>query len=185
MIKLLGISGKRESGKSTLAHFLGEYGYTRISLATPLKEMCKALYNLSNEQVYGKDKETPTVYKRSGGEFLTPRDILIREGCLKRSINPNFWCDLLYRSLEKDHMFEDKFVIDDIRFINEIEYFKKLGCKFIRLERTEEDIGKAALDYLSETELDNYKEWDALLLPTFNRNLRDLKTFAEYVSVHL
>jgi len=185
MLKIIGISGKRESGKSSLAKFMTEYGYTRVSLANPLKEMCKALYNLNDEQVYGKDKETPTIYKRSGGEFLTPRDILIREGCLKRSIDPNFWCRLLAQSIENDYFFDEKFVIDDIRFLNEITYFKKFGAKFVRLERSQSSIGKAALDDLSETELDSYKDWDGILLETFNRNLNDLKLFADYVDVHI
>lgn len=180
-MKIIGISGKRESGKSSLGKALEKFGFKRVSLATPLKEMCKQLYNLHDEEVYGCLKESPTQYRRTGGSFYTPRDILIREGCLKRSIDPNFWCRLLDQQL----FGLDKVVIDDIRFKNEIEYFRKLGAKFVRLERSQEAIGKAALDDLSETELDSYIDWDFILLKKFNRNLKDLDTFAEYIVDHL
>jgi|ERR1041385_2162370 hypothetical protein len=179
MIKIIAISGKRESGKSSLAKFLEPYGYTRVSLADPLKDMCKELYGLHEDQVRGCLKESPTQYRRLDGSFYTPRDILIREGCLKRSIDPDFWCKKLEDRIASVN--NNKLVIDDIRFLNEIAYFKKLGAKFVRLERSQEAIGKAALDDLSETELDSYKEWDAILLPQFNRNLDDLKQFAEYI----
>jgi len=182
-MKIIAISGKRESGKSSLAKFLQSYGYIRLSLADPLKDMCRELYGLTNDQVRGYFKESPTHYKRTDGSYYTPRDIMIREGCLKRSIYPDFWCNKLADRIEKDFPYSEsnKFVIDDIRFLNEILYFRRFDAKFVRLERSEEAIGKAALDDLSETELDSYKEWDAILLPQFNRNLDDLKKFAEYI----
>lgn len=178
-MKIIGISGKRESGKSSLARFLEEYRYKRLSLATPLKEMCMRLYGLTRDQVYGVFKESMTKYKRTDGSFYTPRDILIREGCLKRSIDPDFWCRKLDEEIMNSKV--EKVVIDDIRFLNEINYFKKLGAKFVRLERSQEVIGKAALDDLSETELDNYKDWDAILPAHLNNNLDDLKQFAQKV----
>ena len=185
LINILGISGKRESGKTSLANFLVEdYGFLRVSLANPLKEFCRKRWGLTQEQVYGKEKETPTKYRRTDGSYYTPRDILIREGCLARSIDPNYWCDQLKGYI--DFMSSDttvkNFVIDDIRFLNEVEYFSKLGAKFVRLERSQKAIGKAALDDLSECELDSYKDWDGLLLEEFNRDLSDLRRFASYVN---
>ncbi len=185
MIKtLIGISGKRETGKSSLAKALVKnHGFIRLSLADPLKLMCQELYGLTNEQLFGTEKETPTKYRRTDGSYFTPRDILIREGCLKRSIDPFFWCKQLHEQLENYSMDStaSNFVIDDIRFVNEIHYFNKLGAKFVRLERSQRAIGKAALDDLSECELDSYKDWDSILLEDFNRDLEDLKRFAEYL----
>ena len=180
---ILGISGKRESGKSSLAKSLERFGYLRVSLATPLKEECKKLYSLTDEQVYGKDKETPTNRQRTDGSFYTPRDILIREGMLKRAIDKNYWCLKLHDTMSsiKVQTGKDMFVIDDIRFQNEIDYFSKLGAKFVRIERSQDAIKKAAIDDLSETELDGYKGWDFKLEEIFNRNLADLDTFAAHI----
>lgn len=182
---ILAISGKRESGKSTLAKALEKYGFKRVSLANPLKEMCKKDYNLNDDQVYGCLKESPTQFRRTDSTFFTPRDILIREGCLKRSIDPIFWCRKLLLTITslKEQGVKD-FVIDDIRFLNEINFFKPLGTELIRIERNQNAIGKAALDDLSETELDTYKDWDFLLTATLNRNIKDLERFAEYIVSH-
>lgn len=183
---LLGISGKRESGKSLLAKNLEVYGFKRLSLANPLKEMCKDLYGLTDEQVYGQHKESPTRYKRTDGSFYTPRDILIREGCLKRSIDPLFWCKKLRKEINILHdLGGDKFVIDDVRFLNEVDYFMCEEALFVRIERNQAAIGKAALDDLSETELDSYKDWDFKLEATFNRVPADLEKFSEYLVTHV
>lgn len=180
-MKLLCISGKRESGKSTLAKALIKHGWVRLSLAEPLKEMCKKKWGLNNEQVYGCLKESPTPYRRTDGSFYTPRDIMIREGCLARSIDPLFWCKKLVQSMT----IEEKVVIDDVRFLNEIQYFKDFyPTKFVRLERSQEAIGKAALDDLSETELDTYKEWDFKLDAQDNLITNDLEVFAEILNAN-
>ncbi len=188
MFTILGISGKRESGKSSLAKFLEQdYGFTRVSLAAPLKEHCKLRWGLTADQVDGHFKESPTQYRRTDGSFYTPRDILIREGCLARSIDPNYWCNKLrdYMNFLSADSTSQNFVIDDIRFLNEIEYFSKMGAKFVRLERRDKAIGKKALDDLSETELNSYKLWDGVLLEEFNRDLDDLHRFAEYCYLHM
>jgi hypothetical protein len=179
---ILCISGKRESGKSLLASFIVPHGFKRLSLANPLKEMCRRQYGLTDDQLYGKQKESPTQYIRTDSSFYTPRDILIREGCLKRSIDPLFWCKLL----ENDMRFYQaegsvNFVVDDIRFLNEINFFKKINAKFVRLERSQDAIGKAALDDLSETELDSYRDWDFKLDAAHNINPSDLEKFAEHI----
>lgn len=178
-MNILCISGKRGSGKSMLAEFLSCYGFRRMSLADDLKNKCMADFGLTDEQVRGAFKESPTQYKRTDGHYLTPRDIMIRCGIYYRSIDPLFWCKQLDRNIDVD---DHKIVIDDIRFLNEIAYFKNLGAKFIRLERKQElNVYKAALDDLSETELDTYDKWDYKLLEEFNQTPQDLEKFAEFV----
>lgn len=184
-MKVLCISGKRGSGKSLLAEFLQiNHGFLRLSLANPLKEMCKREYGLTDDQVYGSLKESPTHYRRTDGSFFTPRDIMIREGCLKRSIDPNFWLNKLHQEilLWSNHISNctDKFVIDDIRFTNEINYLTNtFDARCIRIEReAKRNVFKAALDDLSECELDNHTFWDYLLPANKNRTPNDLKKFA-------
>lgn len=178
-MKLLGISGKRGVGKTTLAKFLvRNHGFLRVSLASPLKEMCKRDYGLTEEAVDGPLKESPTKFKYDAGAYYTARDILILEGNLKRRIDPDFFCK---KALHCMHQLgpSSKFVIDDIRFLNELNYFKKEGAKFVRLERAET---LPILADLSETELDNYPEWDGRLIRELNRVPEDLEKFAAFLA---
>lgn len=181
MICLLGISGKRESGKSLLASYLEHYhGFARFSLADELKKKVMADWKLKPSQLWGKEKESPTQYTRSNGAPLTGRDIMIREGVYRRSIDPLYYC----------HHFDvgigDFIVCDDIRFNNELNYFKSnYGAKFVRLDRSQEAIGKAALDDLSETEMDDYQDWDFKLAAHNNNVAKDLELFASYLAEHL
>src|SRR5712671_5250495 len=171
---LLGISGKRESGKSLLASYLEHYnGWTRFSLADELKKQVMKDWSLLTSQLWGKEKESPTQYVRTNGAPLTGRDIMIREGVYRRSIDPLYYCKKF------DERIGDKIVCDDIRFLNEIMFFKNNhGARFVRLERSQEAIGKAALDDLSETELDKYGMWDFKLEADLNKIPSDLQTFA-------
>jgi len=185
-MKIIGISGKLGTGKSLLAEKLRPYGFVRVSLAAPLKQMCMELYGFTTDQVWGEGKDKPSSYfrhKEHSGKivFYTPRDILIREGWLKRCIDKDFWCKWLLKSLNPDQ----DFVIDDIRFQNELDFFKKLGAKFVRLERDTKLIGKEPLSDISECDLDQYVEWDGFLTAQYNKCPHDLEQFAEYLVNHL
>lgn len=176
MPKFIAISGKRKAGKTTEAELLAKnYGYIPLHLATPLKDLCKQLFGLSDAQVNGKDKETPTTY-RQGTKLLTPRDIMIQTGQFFRSIDPNFWINKLI--LQAGSLPEGSVVVvPDVRFKNEIQTLKKLGAYLVRLERSETYTG-TNIDDPSETELDDYKEWDLHVPAEFNQDLMHLHHIA-------
>jgi phosphomevalonate kinase len=179
-MQLLCISGKRESGKSLLASYLEHYhGWARFSLADDLKRRALKDFNLTTKQLWGNEKESPTQYIRTDGSNYTARDILIRMGTFYRSIDKLFWCK------QFDPRIGDKIVIDDLRFLNEIKYFtENYEAKAVRLNRSQEAIGKAALDDLSETEMDSYKDYDWVLPEDENKSPADLQRYAEYLNIH-
>jgi hypothetical protein len=180
---VLGISGVRGSGKSLLGLHLTKYGFERISLASWLKQEAVCKFGLTSAQVYGTEKETPTQYVRTDGSPLTGRDILIRMGVFYRSIDPLWFC----KKLEEEIKPNGKYVIDDIRFVNEINFFKDLyRAKFVRIERLPElNVYKAALDDLSETELNNQASWDWVLPAELNKTSEDLAMFASVLNASL
>lgn len=74
MARILGISGKKGSGKDTLADFFSDHCINdlklrieKISFASALKQTCGKLFGIKNENLYGTDeqKNEPTKYKWS------------------------------------------------------------------------------------------------------------------------
>ena len=63
---IIGVSGKKKSGKDTVANYLKEkFGYTIYHYADPLKEFCRDLLGLDEKLLWGtdEDKNTSTNYK--------------------------------------------------------------------------------------------------------------------------
>lgn len=123
MTKIIGLSGAKGSGKTTIAKILEkEYGYKRISLAAPIRDMARALLRsldfknerieeLLNDPVF---KETP-IPELNG---VTSRVILQTLGTeWGRSLSPNIWADIAFKKAQA----YDVVVIDDIRFQNEAD----------------------------------------------------------------
>lgn len=56
-MRLLGISGLAGSGKDTFASYLRLLGATNVALADPLKQIAKAVYDFTDEQLWGPSAE--------------------------------------------------------------------------------------------------------------------------------
>ena len=138
---IIGITGKKQSGKDTMANYLvKEYGFIKYSMAGPLKEGCKKLFGLTEEQVNGDFKET--IDKRWG---VTPRKILQVMGTeifqydlLERipefkSIGRRFWV-LRFKQFCDDNPYAN-IVISDIRFLHESQAISQLCGKMVRIVR--------------------------------------------------
>jgi len=55
---IIGLIGIKRSGKDTFADYIVEkYGYEKYSFAGPLKDACKIMFCLNNEQIDGNLKE--------------------------------------------------------------------------------------------------------------------------------
>ena len=98
------LSGKMGSGKTALATLLkGQAGYVPISLAASLKEEAVRLIGRPLDKVQDR-------------RFLQ----LFGQAC-RDGIHKDYWCERLYmKTLE----ITSPFVVDDVRFENEVNYFK-------------------------------------------------------------
>jgi len=74
---IIGVSGLAGSGKDTVADFIIEevFGVARVSLADPMKRICRDVYDFSEEQLWGPsemrnkpDKRYPRSCKECGGK---------------------------------------------------------------------------------------------------------------------
>lgn len=143
---IIGLVGKKQSGKDTLAEYLvEEYGYVRYAFADPIKEACQVIFGFTDEQCWGGEKEIMDTYWK-----VTPRKIfqvfgtelfqyeLPKYATELSDIGRSFWVYRFARwyeqQLEKNP--QVKIVITDVRFLFEAELIKRLGGMIVNITRT-------------------------------------------------
>lgn len=152
--KVIGIMGKKFHGKDTVAdHIVKKYGYNKISYADPLKEGCRQIFGLDDEQLYGSKKEVIDEYWG-----VTPRTILQYVGTdlfrnqlsnIIPDIDKNIWIKRMERTFIDNP--DKSYIIADVRFPNEFEMIKRHGGIIIKVVRP--DI-KSEDTHASETNID-------------------------------
>ncbi len=148
MKKIIVISGKQYSGKDTLAALLLSdlADFVRVGIGDAIKYE----YAKKNGVTFDEIVENKHLY-RSG---------LIELGNYGRSIDPDYW-------LKSIVGMKENVIVPDVRVEHEVELFKSYGAYSIRVEATYENRSKRAIitnaDDLTETALDDYKGWDAII----------------------
>lgn len=174
---LIGISGKRRTGKTTLAEILAKtYGFTHLSFAKVLKQEVRDKFGLTQCETDGANKES--IIPSLG---ITPREVMIRWGQAVRGIDPNYWVKQVQAEILGATQAQlGRYVISDVRFINEADWIRRHGGNLIRLERDESYTG-TNIDDPSETQLDGYF-FDYVVASEANCKLQDLETTAKGIS---
>lgn len=134
-IMIIGICGKKRHGKDTIADYLkNTYGFVQLSFAQPLKDACKILFKLSDEQLYGDLKEV--IDPRHG---KSPREMLqwLGTDVFRNQFNDSFWINHLKMTcmeiIKQDP--KAKIIVSDIRFQNELDIVKELNGFVIKINR--------------------------------------------------
>lgn len=170
---IIGICGRKESGKSVIGSVCKEYGYEVIRFAEPLKLLISnlikvdrkdldALKTVEREYTFNNDdfefisNETsiPINFVSSilkGNTYHTVRDLLQVIGTdLIRKYNINWHVDKTREYVESNK--NTNFLIDDVRFPNEVDMIRELGgtCWFIirpKLNNISNHISETALKW--------------------------------------
>ena len=170
---IIAISGKKRSGKDTIAEFLvKKYNFTRYAFADPIKSGCKELMGFTDEQLWGDKKE---VTDKHWG--VTPRKVLQVLGTEVfqqvmprfipelRKIGNYFWPHrfLLWYKQNKDGLGQ-RVVIPDLRFPQELSFLRKLGTEVpIFVIKILRDTGKKRDVHASELGVDQINNVDAMI----------------------
>ncbi len=139
----LGISGKMGSGKTTLSDglikALPSLKVVRVSLAKPIKDIQDIIY----------------AYLGVGMQGEKDRDLLIALGMWGRGKSPDFWLEQAVSEMEK--IDADIIICDDVRFLNEANWFKDNGL-LMRLEGKQrgDNVDESRADDPTETTLDEF-----------------------------
>lgn len=177
MTRLIGISGKIGSGKDTVGNIIQSYteGFEIKKFATKLKILVADLLNCSLDDLENQDfknKQLGPEYwyweMQTGSKiaYLTNEDFykidlpvkLIKPTvrtlmqrmateAIRNNVHPDIWVNALFA----DYTQNSKWIITDLRFLNEMNRIKALGGITIRVNRKLDTL----LYHSSETELDN------------------------------
>lgn len=135
-LKIVGFTGRKRSGKDTAAAVYVQAGYTRLSFASPLKNMIAALLQYQGvpssiimDMIEGNAKEVPTPFL--GGR--SPRHCMQTLGTEwgRDLIKTNLWADVLINTARHFPLV----VVSDVRFPNEVETIRKAGGVVYRINR--------------------------------------------------
>lgn len=138
MIHVVALLARAGHGKTTIANHLRDtYGARVVSLAGPLKKVAKAVMRFSDAQLYGSQEEKeafdPNGSRDAEGTALSARLFLQRLGTegLREHFGQNVHLDALTYRMRREYDAEPGdapivFVIDDVRFVNEVHYLNEL-----------------------------------------------------------
>ena len=120
---LIGICGKKRSGKSTAGKYLcDKYNFKSIYFAGYLKEICHNLFgtNPALDRAVDLSSRDREILQKVGTDFM-------------RSIDPDCW--VKYTTKVMKELLEDKkhLVVSDVRFENEARAIKDLGGELWKL----------------------------------------------------
>lgn len=175
---ILGTMGQARCGKDTFADYLvAKYGFVKIALADPIKRIAMDIYGMTEEQLWGDDKEKPDMrYPMPGKGFLTPRVACQAIGTeVVRNLYPDTWVEVFKRTsrlvLDGSHYYTrteglkpnrrlrrfftkkpQGVICSDVRFKNEVKGFREIDGKVIRLIRAGKDGSVGIKGHASEEE---------------------------------
>jgi len=116
------------------------------------------------------------IQNRPGKTVLTVRRILQWWGTeFRRAQDPDYWTKAWARKVAGYDLVRTHILIDDVRFKNELATIRDLGGKFVKIVRPGFN---GAGNHASETSLDDYTAWDAVILNdgTLEQFLRKVAT---------
>lgn len=169
---LIGLHGKAQSGKSTVAKRLVElHGFRELSFAAPIKKIAVDLFNMTQKQVNGDEKEVED--SRYG---FTPRWLLQHLGTeVFRKLYPDIWVDYalrkyreamesherLLRLRKSDMQGSPCYVISDVRFRNEKARIEQEGGVVWKILRPDHGGASIGIEgHSSEHDLDSVPDSD-------------------------
>lgn len=102
------------------------------------------------------------IQDRPGVTAVTVRRILQWWGTeYRRAQDPDYWTKAWGRKVEQYDLGRIHIVVDDVRFLNELNVIRAHGGRIVKIERP----GFAgANNHSSETSLDDYRDWDAIVV---------------------
>lgn len=150
---IIGISGKKQSGKDTVFEFAKKNIKTQVlkfAFADGVKEECAKAAGVSIEHMESNKTIYRKLYQWWGTEF---RRVLYDNDYWIKYLRDKILCNPIIQKDESDNLGKGVVVfITDVRFKNEANWIKSVGGFLVRINRDTNVIDT----HPSETELDDY-----------------------------
>jgi hypothetical protein len=162
MIQLIGLSGRRGSGKDTVAHLIQQMQPERQwhirSVGEPIKAVCAALAGEDVGPYFSQEGKTELlpIFGRTRGEMLQQVGLALRQW------EPDIWVQAFFSQLDA----KQAILIADVRFPNEADLIRSRGGLMLRVEGDplhQRGDGTRDDTHPSETALDNYQYFAATI----------------------
>lgn len=157
-MKIIGLSGKKQSGKTTAAMFLNKMTNSAVvGFADSLKDIIQVCFGATEAQLNGTDEEKNSLLACG----KTSREMMQLVGTdWFRELDNHCWVRALMRRVQVYEKL-DVIIIPDVRFANEVQFIQKQEANYqrtghvIRLLRAP---FKLSDEHYSETALDDAPE---------------------------
>ena len=139
---IIGIAGFKGAGKGTIADFLVQNGYTKISFADKLKDACATIFEWDRKLLEG-DTTDSRAWREEIDEWWAAR-LGINEFCPRLALQlmgteagRNVFGNNIWTSAMEKYILEhpDDYVIPDVRFKNEVKLVNSMRGITIRVKR--------------------------------------------------
>jgi len=118
---LIGICGKAGSGKDTIAdHLVQKYGFERIALAEPIRRLVKDVFVLDHHTVYDRVAREQELTDWPGWSVRKLLQFIGTE-LFRQNIEDDIWVKSLWLTVKQNP--DKNYVVSDIRFPNEMQFF--------------------------------------------------------------
>ena len=119
---IIGLTGKKQHGKDTVADVLVENGFLKLSFADPLKKICQQLFSLDESQLH--DPTMKEVVDPRWGK--SPRQLFQEIGTdlFRKHYDDRIWIKLLLHEIGKHP--DRNIVVSDARFQDECDALSDL-----------------------------------------------------------
>jgi len=156
-MKIIGLSGKKRSGKDTVYQVAGDYlkknkaKAGRVAFADPLKHEISEITGFNLEFIEKNKEGLRPLLQTWGADFR-------RKYC-----GAEYWIDKMRPIVEQSSSHYDVLFITDCRFTNEARYIKEIGGTLVKVERRDSGYPESFDNHSSENDLNDYGDYDYIL----------------------
>ena len=185
---IIGLHGKMGSGKSTIANKIVAVLQDQHNIKAEIKSFAQPIYKLTSilfdESIENIKQAKHSIFRTRNYSLRSYRELLQTIGMeLRDNVDIDIWIDALFGKENSKILYEWTgngcrwWIIDDLRFINELQRIKQNGGKIIKISREVQKhraLPEDIYENQSELDLDNIPDSDWDLIIDNNSSIQDL-----------